>query len=623
MPPPGSPHEHLASRRDNKVAAPYASEARVIFFFATGKPPWILARMACNGLIHAVAAAGISPLFAVLTLVMALAVVVSLLLIKFRQSLLVGYLLCGMLIGNFGLLWLTGISKDSPVIANLSEIGVILLMFTLGIEFSLSELRHLWRTALVAGGLQMGLTATLAGGLATLFGLPLAECVVLGIAVAMGSTAVAMKSFQDMGQHNHPGARASLGIALFQDLLVIVFFMVMPVLYSDGEGSPLANLSMALVKGLVFLSGAWLLGQYGLTPLLHLVARTRSRQLFTLTVIGLCAGVAYAGSVLDLSLALGAFTAGLVVSESIYSHRILSDILPFKDLFLAIFFISVGLMVDLSVLADDWFRIVMGSLLILTVKAAIVFGVLKFIRLPGRPALLAAGSLASMGEFSLVLIGRAGMYRPFDPALEQMLLICTALTMAVVPSLMRMAAPVGRRLERIGILTAHQKATGPLNPSKAIKEIRDHAIICGYGPVGRALNEALKRCGLQTLVLELNSDTVRTLKKEQQLVLFADATHPEALDLAGIDRARLVAFTFPAVAATCAAVPQVRERNSGICIFGRAKYPAEVTRLRELGVQVIHDERESAVAMVRAAMTSYDRPDIDPEEIVGETMEQG
>jgi CPA2 family monovalent cation:H+ antiporter-2 len=261
MPPPGSPHEHLASRRDNKVATPYASEARVIFFFATGKPPWILARMACNGLIHAVAAAGISPLFAVLTLVMALAVVVSLLLIKFRQSLLVGYLLCGMLIGNFGLLWLTGISKDSPVIANLSEIGVILLMFTLGIEFSLSELRHLWRTALVAGGLQMGLTATLAGGLATLFGLPLAECVVLGIAVAMGSTAVAMKSFQDMGQHNHPGARASLGIALFQDLLVIVFFMVMPVLYSHGEGSPLANLSMALVKGLVFLCGAWLLGQ--------------------------------------------------------------------------------------------------------------------------------------------------------------------------------------------------------------------------------------------------------------------------------------------------------------------------------------------------------------------------
>jgi CPA2 family monovalent cation:H+ antiporter-2 len=162
-----------------------------------------------------------------------------------------------------------------------------------------------------------------------------------------------------------------------------------------------------------------------------------------------------------------------------------------------------------------------------------------------------------------------------------------------------------------------------LSPTKAIKTITDHAIICGYGPVGRALNEALKRCGLQTLVLELNADTVRTLKQEQQLVLFADATHPEALDLAGIGRARLVAFTFPAVEATCAAVPLVRARNEGICIFARAKFPEEVTRLRMLGVQVVHDERESAVAIVRAVMTSYDRPDIAPEEIVGETMKQG
>ena len=577
--------------------------------------------MLAHGMMVAATAAEVSPLFAVLALVMALAVLVSLLLIKFRQSLLVGYLLCGVLLGNFGLLWLTGIPKDSPVIAHLSEIGVILLMFTLGIEFSLTELRYLWRTALIGGGLQMALTAGLVGGLAAAFGLPVAECVVLGVAVAMSSTAVAMKSFQDMSQQNHPGARASLGIALFQDLLVIVLFMVLPALYHHGEGGGLALVGVAQLKGSVFLCGALLLGQYGLTPLLHLVARTRNRELFTLTVIGLCAGVAYAGSALELSLALGAFTAGLVVSESIYSHRILSDILPFKDLFLAIFFISAGLMVDLSVLAGDWVRIVAGSLLILTVKAGIVFGALKLLRLPGRAALLAAGSLASMGEFSLVLLGRANSFRPLAPELEQMLLLCIVMTMAVVPSLMRAAGPVGRWLEKSGILAGHQLPAGPLNPSKAIKTIRDHAIICGYGPVGQALNEALKRCGLETLVLELNSDTVRALKKDRQLVLFADATHPEALDLAGIDRARLVAFTFPAVSATCAAVPQVRERNGAICIFGRAKYPAEVARLRALGVQVIHDERESAVAMVRAAMTSYDRPDIDPEKIVSEIME--
>lgn len=567
--------------------------------------------------------ANVSPLFALLTLVLVLAVLVSLVLVRLKQSLLVGYLLSGVLIGNVGLLWLTGTDRDAPVISNLAEIGVVLLMFTLGIEFSMAELRHLWRTALIGGGLQVGVTAVVTGFAASAFGFPVADSVVLGIAVALSSTAVAMKSFQDLGQQNNPGARASLGIALFQDILVILVFLVMPSLYRDDQGNLGFQICTSIFKGVAFLAGAWLLGRYGLTPLLHAVARTRSRELFTLTVIGLCAGVAFAGGALDLSLALGAFAAGLVVSESIYSHRILSDILPFKDLFLAIFFVSVGLLIDLSVVASEWPTVLLGSAIILSLKGVVVFGVLKIFKLPGRAAMLAAGSLASTGEFSLVLIGKAGGYRPFDPATEQMLLVCTAVTMAAVPSLMRFSSPFAKWLERKGVLAQHKSAPPSLAPTKVIKEITDHAIICGYGPVGQALNEALKRCGVDTLVMELNSDTVRTLKTAGQPVLFADATHPEALDLAGIARARLVAFTFPAVDATCAAVPLVRERNPAIFIFGRAKYPNEVARLREMEVQVIHDERESAVAMVRAALSSYDRPDIDAEEVVGETMENG
>ncbi len=565
--------------------------------------------------------ANVSPFFALLTLVLVLAVLVSLVLVRYKQSLLVGYLLSGVLIGNFGLLWMTGVDKGSPVIGNFAEIGVILLMFTLGIEFSLSEFKHLWRTALIGGGMQVGITGGIVGVVASVMGYPAADSIVLGVAVALSSTAVAMMSFQDLGQQTNPGARASLGIALFQDILVIVFFLLMPALYGKGEGAVASQIGVALLKGGLFLVGAWLLGRYGLTPLLHAVARTRSRELFTLTVIGLCAGVAFAGGALDLSLALGAFAAGLVVSESIYSHRILTDILPFKDLFLAIFFISVGLLIDLQVVKDDWARVLIGSGIILVIKGAIVFGVLKFRKLPNRPAMLSAASLASTGEFSLVLIGKAGGYRPFDPTVEQMLLVCTAVTMALVPSLMRGAGPFGKWLEIKGFLPSHQLPPESMTPIQTLKEIRDHAIICGYGPVGRALNAALKSCGVDTLVLELNSDTVRKLKAQGQPVLFADAAHPEALDLAGIQRARLVAFTFPAIRTTTVAVPLVRERNPGICIFGRAKFPGEVTILRELGVRVIHDERESAVAMVRAAISTYQRADVDPEEIVGDTME--
>ena len=578
--------------------------------------------MGAPGLWLANMAASVSPLFALLTLVLVLAVLVSLVLVRYRQSLLVGYLLCGVLMANTGLLGLAGTSSGDPVIHNLAEIGVVLLMFTLGIEFSLGELRHLWRTALLGGGLQVAITAGIAGAATAAFGLSATDSIVLGIAVALSSTAVAMKSFQDFGQQNNPGARASLGIALFQDLLVIMVFLIMPAIYQNDRGDLGSRIAIALAKGVVFLVGAGLLGRYGITPLLHAVARTRSRELFTLTVIGLCAGVAFAGGALDLSLALGAFAAGLVVSESIYSHRILSDILPFKDLFLAIFFVSVGLLIDLPVVAQFWDKVLAGSLLILAVKGGIVFAVLKCFKLPGRPALLAAGSLASTGEFSLVLIGKAGGYRPFDPATEQMLLVCTAVTMAAVPSLMRASIPFGKWLENRRLLPAHQAVPQALTPSKVIKQLADHAIICGYGPVGRALNEALKRCGVPTLVMELNSDTVTALKAEGQPVLFADATHPEALDLAGIMRARLVAFTFPAVDATCAAVPLVRERNPAIYIFGRAKFANEVSRLLHLGVQVIHDERESATAMVRAAITAYERPDIDPDEVVRQAMDQ-
>lgn len=566
-------------------------------------------------------ATNVSPLFALLTLALVSAVLLSLILIKARQSLLVGYLLCGVLIGNSGLTWLVGSDHGGPVIHELAEIGVVLLMFTLGIEFSLTELRHLWRAALIGGGAQMAITSLIVGGLAAAFGLPTVDCIVLGVAVALSSTAVAMKSFQDYGQQNNPGARAALGIALFQDILVIVFFLVLPILYQSG-GHLASELGVAILKGLLFLVGAGLLGRFGITPLLHAVAATRSRELFTLTVVGLCAGVAYAGGALDLSLALGAFAAGLVVSESIYSHRIHSEILPFKDLFLAIFFISVGLLIDLRVVMDQWLLVLSGSFLILTVKSLVVFAVLKMLKLSGRSALLASASLASTGEFTLVLMGKAGGFRPLDPATEQMLLVCTALTMAFVPGLMRAAPRCAKWLEEKGLMRTRRSSPEASTSSQWIKEIRDHAVICGYGPVGRALNEALKRCGVDTLVLEMNANTVRHLKANGQAVLFADATHVEALDLAGIGRARLVAFTFPAVNATCTAVPLVRERNPDVLIFGRAKYHAEVERLRELGVRVIHDERETAVAMVQSAVSTYDRSDIDAEQIVRDAVDE-
>ncbi|MFC7339363.1 cation:proton antiporter [Haloferula chungangensis] len=565
--------------------------------------------------ILAAGESSVTPFFGLLAMVLVLAVLVSLLLTRVRQSVLVGYFLVGVLIANSGMLGWVGADKDDPIIGMLGELGVILLMFTLGIEFSLGELRHLWRIALIGGGVQVTLCGAAGALVAYWAGLPGPEIAVVAVAIALSSTAVAMKSFQDMGLPHNPGARASLGIALFQDLLVILFILVLPAIYGASGSFPIGGILWALTKGLLFLGSALLFGKYLNTPLLHAVARTRSRELFTLTVIALCAAVALAGEALDLSLSLGAFAAGLVVSESMYSHRIMADVLPFKDLFLTIFFVSVGLMIDLNEVMTSWLFVLIGTLLILVVKGSVLVGATRLLKLPMRPALLAGASLASTGEFSLVLINKAGEFRPFDPAVEQLLLACTAVSMGLVPSLMKGAGPFGRWLEEKGLVKAHQKAPAGLEGSKAIKVIEDHAVVCGYGPVGRALNEALQRCGVETLILELNADTVRELKKDGQRVLFADATHPEALDLAGIDRARMVAFTFPAVELTVASLPLVRERNPSICVFARAKFANEVERLRKLDVQVIHDEKESGGAMIRAAMGVYQRAELDDEEV--------
>ena len=299
----------------------------------------------------------VSPLFGLLTLVLAAVVVVSLVLVRFRQSLLVGYFLCGILLANSGVLnWLGAQSPEEleGVIATLAELGVVLLMFTLGVEFSLEELKHLRRVALVGGGWQVGLATAAAGGCALVAGLDWPAAIAIGVAIALSSTAVSIKSFQDLGQPDSPGARVALGVALFQDLLVILFMIVLPALLGAGEGSMAAGIGLAMVKGAVFLGGCWFLSRRGIPQLLHAVARTRSRELFTVTVVGLCAGVAYVAILLDLSAALGAFAAGLVVSESIYSHRVLAEVLPFKDLFLTIFFVSVGLLIDVDVVLANW-----------------------------------------------------------------------------------------------------------------------------------------------------------------------------------------------------------------------------------------------------------------------------
>lgn len=568
-----------------------------------------------TGLMQIVAAGAdaISPIFGLLTLVLAGVVLVSLVLLRFRQSQLVGYFLCGVLLANSGVLAVVG-EQWEGWIEVLAEFGIVLLMFTLGVEFSVAEMRHLRRVALVGGSWQVGLVTVAAGGTALAFGLGAGPALAVGIAVALSSTAVSIKSFQDLGMPDSPGARVALGVAIFQDVLVIFFMIVLPPLLGAGAGGMVSGIGLAMAKGAVFLGVCWFLSGRGIPQLLHAVARTRSRELFTVAVIGLCAAVAYGATLLELSAALGAFAAGLVVSESIYSHRVLAEILPFKDLFLTIFFVSVGLVVDLEVVAANWPWIAAGTAVILVVKFGIGFFAARRLGVALRPGLFAAASLASTGEFSLILLDRIEGLGALDARAFQVLLACTAIGMGLVPGMMRMVERVSPVLQRRGWLQRKESCPTELRPEGEVETLEDHVIICGFGPVGRNLHEALSRAGIRTLVIELNADTVRELRRQGVRVLFADARHPEVLEMARVRQARSIAFTFPDARAAAAGMRLAREKNPEILVYARAKFTSEAERLRESGANhVFHDERESGQAMIRSVVSSYA-----PEEVFDE-----
>jgi len=553
------------------------------------------------------AAGGTYPLFSLLAIMFTAVVVVSLLLIRVRQSLLVGYFCCGIFIANTGIIEHLGGGDTQEAVQQMAEFGVMLLMFVLGMEFSISELRFLRRFALVGGVLQMSLCILVATAVAKLAGVPWTGAVVVGVALAMSSTAVSLKTFQDMELAGSPGARLALGIAIFQDIFIIAFLVFLPLLLSanSADDGVMVSLGMVLLRGTAFMVLAWINAKWIVPKLLHAVARTRSRELFTLTVVGCCVGLAFVGSLLQLGLALGAFVAGLAVSESVYKHRILADIMPIKDIFLTLFFVSVGLLVDMEIAVQNWASILVITTVLVLTKATIITAIGYFLGQVNRPALLGGLSLCSAGEFSLLLLQKSSKAEFWDSSVQQALVASATISMALVPGLMRLAVPIGQWLDgrRWG---RHHAPSGRIDKApmyQRLKRMSAHAIICGYGPVGRALNRAMLGAGVPTLIIELNADTVRRLMEEGQDVLFADAAHEETWEMARVSDASLVAFTFPDATVAVAALHHLRALNSEVCVMARARFASDQSRLERLGVNiVIHDEGEAAEAVVNSGL---------------------
>jgi CPA2 family monovalent cation:H+ antiporter-2 len=313
-------------------------------------------------------------------------------------------------------------------------------------------------------------------------------------------------------------------------------------------------------------------------------------------------GVAFLAALMGLSVVLGAFVAGLAVSECMYKHRILSDVAPIKDLFLTIFFVSVGLGIELAPLWSNWMLVLSVAAGLIIGKCLVVALLARFLGLSWRAASVAGIGLGSAGEFSLVLMGKTSEITSWSADIEQPLLAAMALSMAMVPVLMRFAQPLGQWLESRCPNFLRLRPKLDSQPRGSV-DLSDHAIVCGYGPVGQALVQALSAQGVSSLVVDLNASTIRDLQSAGQAALFADAAQREVWDLCGVERAKLVAFTFPATPAVETALGYVREKNPAIAVMARTKFRPEAERLADVGADiVVLDEQESGRALIKRAL---------------------
>jgi CPA2 family monovalent cation:H+ antiporter-2 len=544
----------------------------------------------------------------------------SLLLRRLGQSTVVGYLCTGLVIGPGGL----GLIREGDI-HTLAEIGVALLLFTVGIELTFHHLGRAFAVVIAGGALQVGLTAT-AGGLAIYAATgDAAEGAYLGCALALSSSAIVLKTLADRGELDAPHATGAIGISVAQDLATVPMLVLLPTLRAGvpGGGHAVA-IALALGKATLVLGGMWLGSRFLIPPILFLVARARSAEIFIATVMTLVLAAAFGAAAAGLSLAIGAFCAGLLLAESEYSHQIMADVLPFKDVFQAIFFVSVGML-----LGPRWVAahagLVLGALAVVVVGKALLAGFAA--RVAGAPARVAAAigiSLAQTGEFSFVLltIGRGAGAIPEDG--YQLALAVSVASMALAAPLIANVRGIVGALARIPLAGRLFAARAEPALARAAAPLEGHVVIAGFGPVGRDVAQFLLDHGIEFVAIELNPRTVAEYRAKGISIYFGDASSRVVLAEAGLTRARALVVAMPDVVAARRAVAIGREIAPGLVLVARTKYRADVESFVRSGAdEVVEEEFETALEMVVRLMRALEIPRrVVAERMAGQRLER-
>lgn len=534
-----------------------------------------------------------------IAIVLAAALVGGMVAHRLRQPVFLGYLLVGIAVGPYGF----GLVGDLDLIENLATVGVALLMFTLGLEISFSQLKQVGIVGIGGGIAQISATFVLglvAGKL--LFQWPLAEAAFLGLLISLSSTMVCLKIIMERGELDSVHGRIMIAILIVQDLSVVLMMIAVPVF-----GAPLEDLlsifAIAVGKAVLFLGTTVALGLWVLPWLLGRVAGVRSRELFLLTVLIMCLGAAFGTYIFGLSIALGAFVVGLVLRESRFAHQALAEITPLRDVFATLFFVSLGMLLSPQFVIDNWAVVVPVVAVIVVIKFVVCFGVVRLFGYSGRTALLVGAGLVQIGEFSFILAQAGVNSGIISHHLYLLIIASTIITMLLTPLVMDLAsfiylkltmAPADRRLLTRDV-TDYPRAESLQSSSQVV--------LCGYGRVGENIARALHDLEVPYSVIEIDPDLISESRCRGVVCVYGDASNAQVLSSAGLDEAKVLVVTYPDPLATVTTVKNALRINPEIEIVARVHRSRESELLKRLGVsELISPEYEASIEFIRRTL---------------------
>ena len=517
---------------------------------------------------------------------------------QLKQPLILGFILAGVVVGPY-----TGLIPIAKVhdIELLAEIGVALLLFGLGLEFSLKELKPVRKIALIGTPIQIILTIGYGYLIGSYLGFSKIESLWLGALVSLSSTMVLLKTLMSQGKLGTLSSKVMIGILLVQDLAIVPMMIILPQLNNPENG--LSILGFAAIKTVLFLATMIFLGTRAIPKLMTYIVRWNSRELFLLAVTALGLGIGYATYLFGLSFAFGAFVAGLVLSESDYGHQALSDIIPVRDLFVLLFFVSVGMLFNPYYLIANLFKVLTVVIVVSLGKALILGAISRFFNYRNVVPLAVSLGLFQVGEFSFVLARVGISTNSISESLYSLILSTAIITMVLTPLVSGLTTPlyalIRKRFKSEPIQTMNIPQSG----------LRDHIIIAGGGRIGSYIAQVLKRLNLDFVIIELDSRRVDSAKTNKYSVIFGDASQRVVLNAAKVLDAKLLIITTPAIAAAQSIVDEVRLLNPELHIVSRAEGEEQIKLLHDHGVyEVVQPEFEASLEITRQALLHLNIP---------------